>query len=265
MIPASHSSSDSDRSPSASHRSPSRLASADTYRIRVLASLAASLLLVVLLVRLPIYHLPARLGWDAIRGGERITLHEFELQTRDPDRSKADETKDNEAAEIAATAPPTIQTQPSQQESETPAKGMDNQGERREEASDEPAISDSENYVTRLTALDPTGRAPEIIGGPGSFYLQIDYPKAAREQGIQGRVILDFIVDENGQTRNVTVYKSLHPLCDSSAVRALRHTRFVPGRRNGERVSVRMRLPVRFKLLGRKNTVADKASRESNG
>jgi protein TonB len=87
------------------------------------------------------------------------------------------------------------------------------------------------------------------MGGAGSFYLSIDYPEEARRRGIQGRVILDFIVNAQGRTQDVRVLQSLHPLCDSSAVAALKRTRFVPGKRNGEAIPVRMRLPVRFQLV----------------
>jgi periplasmic protein TonB len=90
---------------------------------------------------------------------------------------------------------------------------------------------------------------PQLIGGLAGYYLNIEYPEEAREAGIQGRLLLSFVVERDGRTTDIRVEQSLHPLCDSAAVVALRRSRFVAGRQNGESVRVRMRLPVRFMLL----------------
>ena len=62
-------------------------------------------------------------------------------------------------------------------------------------------------------------------------------------------VVLAFVVELDGSLSELEVLQSLHPLCDSAAVNALRKTRFIPGRQNGRVVRVRMRLPVRFRLV----------------
>lgn len=90
---------------------------------------------------------------------------------------------------------------------------------------------------------------PQIIGGMGSYYIHIEYPEEAMLAGIEGRLVLSFVVETTGHTTAVEVVERLHPACDSAAVRALRKTRFVPGRQNGDVIPVRMRLPVRFKLV----------------
>ncbi len=100
-----------------------------------------------------------------------------------------------------------------------------------------------------LEIFELSGREPSISGGLGSLYMRVDYPVAARQQGIDGRVILTFVVDEDGYPHQVEVTQSAHPLLDSAAVRAVRRTVFVPGRHNGKPVSVRMRLPIRFQLV----------------
>jgi protein TonB len=99
------------------------------------------------------------------------------------------------------------------------------------------------------TILEFAEELPEVQGGMGALYLNIDYPEAARKAGIQGRVVLRFVVERNGSVEHVDVVESLHPLCDSAAVRAVRNTSFVPGRQNGHRVRVRMSLPIRFRLV----------------
>jgi protein TonB len=101
----------------------------------------------------------------------------------------------------------------------------------------------------RNAVLEFSEQMPEIEGGVGAYYLNIRYPKAAIEAGVHGRLILSFVVERDGRPSQIEVLQSLHPLCDSSAVRALRQTRFVPGHQNGEPVRVRMRLPVHFKIV----------------
>ena len=95
-------------------------------------------------------------------------------------------------------------------------------------------------------AQDP----PSIRGGLGAYYINIEYPPEAVEQEIEGRLVLRFVVGTDGRARDILVTESLHPLCDSAAVRALRQTTFAPGRQDGKKVSVRMQLPVRFRLVG---------------
>jgi protein TonB len=77
----------------------------------------------------------------------------------------------------------------------------------------------------------------------------ISYPVIAAEQGIQGRVILRFVVGPDGSIGNVEVQRSLDPSCDKEAVRVVKKMpRWNPGKQNGNAVSVYYTLPVLFKL-----------------
>ena len=98
--------------------------------------------------------------------------------------------------------------------------------------------------------LDFAEEPPSIVGGLGSYYINIAYPQEAVDANIQGRLILRFVVDVDGSTHSIDVIKSLHPLCDSAAVRAVRLTTFTPGVQNGVPVPVRMSLPVVFRIVG---------------
>ena len=117
-----------------------------------------------------------------------------------------------------------------------------------------PALPDERAPLPELEKLAPilefAQEAPELVGGLGGLYLHIRYPQAAIDQGIQGQLVLRFVVEPDGRTSEIVVEKSLHPLCDSAAVRALREVAFVPGRQDGKPARVRMRLPVRFRLVG---------------
>ena len=99
--------------------------------------------------------------------------------------------------------------------------------------------------------LEFVDQSPTIIGGLSSLYLNIDYPLAARDKGIQGLTVLMFIVEKDGSTSGIEVIKSLHPACDSAAVAAVSRTMFKPGVQDGKEVRVKMRLPIRFKLVKR--------------
>jgi len=94
---------------------------------------------------------------------------------------------------------------------------------------------------------------PQFPGGEGELMKwlgsNIQYPTIASEQGIQGRVVLKFVVRPDGSIDDVQVIKSLEPSCDKEAVRAVKKMpKWIPGKQNGNPVSVYYNLPVQFKL-----------------
>jgi len=84
--------------------------------------------------------------------------------------------------------------------------------------------------------------AVRIAGDPPS------YPKAAREAGIQGVVILDVIIDERGGVERVSVLKTLSIGLDEAAVRAVKGWKFRPATLQGRPVRVQQTLSVNFRL-----------------
>lgn len=75
------------------------------------------------------------------------------------------------------------------------------------------------------------------------------YPFRARFLGIQGTVILDFVVERDGSISNVRVLRGIGGGCDQEAVRVLkRMPRWTPGRRQGEPVRVQLKIPIRFQF-----------------
>jgi protein TonB len=76
------------------------------------------------------------------------------------------------------------------------------------------------------------------------------YTEAARAAGVEGVVVLDLIVDENGKAREISVVQGLEQGLTEAAVAALRACQFSPGERGGAKVPVRVRgFKIRF-LLG---------------
>ncbi|GHT01330.1 cell envelope biogenesis protein TonB [Bacteroidia bacterium] len=94
---------------------------------------------------------------------------------------------------------------------------------------------------------------PSFPGGDKEMmkWLQdnISYPVIAQEQGIQGRVILRFVVGPDGSVGQVEVQRSLDPSCDKEAQRVVKKMpKWIPGKQNGNAVYVYYTLPVLFKL-----------------
>ena len=82
-------------------------------------------------------------------------------------------------------------------------------------------------------------------------YLQMNirYPKEAQERGLQGRVIVQFVVNKDGSICDEHVVKSVDPQLDAEAFRAIRSMpNWIPGKQRGEPVRVRFTLPVTFRL-----------------
>lgn len=89
---------------------------------------------------------------------------------------------------------------------------------------------------------------PELIGGMAALQKNIRYPEMARKAGIEGRVIVQFIVNEEGEVENPRVIRGIGGGCDEEALRAVSNALFKPGRQRGIPVRVQYSLPVIFKL-----------------
>jgi TonB family protein len=102
-------------------------------------------------------------------------------------------------------------------------------------------------------AFDVVEEMPQFPGGPSALYeylaANIRYPKAAHKAGVQGRVILTFVVEKDGSISGTEVVKSVSPLLDAEAVRVINAMpNWVPGRQNGKVVRVKYAVPVSFML-----------------
>jgi len=119
-------------------------------------------------------------------------------------------------------------------------------GEAPSEAPPPPEEGDSEPEIFVVVE-----DAPELIGGLRALQQQVEYPAMARKAGIEGRVIVQFIIDENGDVTSPTVVRGRHPLLDEEALRVIRTAKFTPGRQRGQAVKVQMALPISFVLADR--------------
>lgn len=89
---------------------------------------------------------------------------------------------------------------------------------------------------------------PELIGGLGELQRQIRYPEMARRAGIEGRVFIQFIVNERGEVENPIVMRGIGGGADEEALRVVSQARFVPGMQRGRPVRVQYSLPIFFRL-----------------
>ena len=94
---------------------------------------------------------------------------------------------------------------------------------------------------------------PKYPGGDSElmkfFSQNIVYPEIAKRAGVEGKVILSFVVDKSGNIIDIKVLKSIGAGCDEEAVRALKiMPGWIPGKQNGNPVLTRINIPVVFKL-----------------
>jgi len=94
---------------------------------------------------------------------------------------------------------------------------------------------------------------PQFVGGDLArmkFLAEhLSYPADAAARGIGGKVVVKFIVQENGQISNVEINKSVDPFLDKEAIRVVKLMKpWIPGIEDGEKVSVLFKLPINFKL-----------------
>lgn len=89
---------------------------------------------------------------------------------------------------------------------------------------------------------------PELIGGLAAVQKHITYPEMALKAGIEGRVVVQFLIDKEGNVNDPIVVRGIGGGCDEEALKAVKKVKFVPGKQRGKPVFVRYSMPVTFKL-----------------
>lgn len=115
-------------------------------------------------------------------------------------------------------------------------------------AEPEPPKHEEENIV-----FDIVEQQPMFPGGQTALmkYLfeHTKYPVVAQENGVQGRVTVQFVVEKDGSISDVHVLRGVDPSLDKEAVRVVKSMpRWTPGKQNGINVRVNYRVPVLFRL-----------------
>lgn len=96
-------------------------------------------------------------------------------------------------------------------------------------------------YVEQMPEFN--GNVQEYLGN------KLRYPDQAREAGIEGRVIVKFVVNEDGDISDANVVRGIGGGCDEEALRVVKSMpKWKPGKQNGRPVKVYFTLPISFKL-----------------
>lgn len=116
-----------------------------------------------------------------------------------------------------------------------------------------PPVSNPEPVPVEPEIWDFAEVMPSFKGGTSALnsYLSksIRYPTMAQEEGIEGKVIIQFVVDRDGSISNPVVVRSAHPQLDKEALRVIQNMpRWEPGRQGGKAVRVKFTVPVDFRL-----------------
>jgi protein TonB len=89
---------------------------------------------------------------------------------------------------------------------------------------------------------------PSPVGGYESLYKKIVYPEIARNNSIEGKVYLLVYISESGNVDDIKIVKGIGGGCDKAAEDAIRKTKFIPGKSQGQAIKVKLTIPVTFKI-----------------
>lgn len=116
-------------------------------------------------------------------------------------------------------------------------------------------IPEVEEYVDEKEIFLIVETMPEFPGGMAALnqYLSenIRYPQLAKENGIEGKVFLSFVVEKDGSITDIEVLRGIHggKMCDDEAVRVVKAmSKWSPGKQRGKPVRYSFKLPVQFTL-----------------
>lgn len=130
------------------------------------------------------------------------------------------------------------------------------------------------NDIQRMTSTDDdvyevVEKMPEFPGGIAELmkYLSsnIKYPVEAHKAGIQGRVVVSFVVNKDGTVKDAKIVRSVDKSIDAEALRVISAMpKWQPGYQDGKAVSVRYTVPVTFRLTGESGKVQSTGAGNDN-
>ena len=121
-------------------------------------------------------------------------------------------------------------------------------------AKDDIAAPEPPKHVVEETKIfTVVEQMPMFPGGDGALmgYLRdnIHYPTVAAENGVQGRVVVGFVVERDGSITDVNILRGVDPSLDREAMRVVKSMpKWTPGKQNGSAVRVKYQVPVSFRL-----------------
>ena len=119
-------------------------------------------------------------------------------------------------------------------------------------AQPEKEINGEERFVNEHKGKDADNYGAEFPGGLSKFtdYLiaETKYPEAELKKGLEGKVIVSFIVEKDGTISEVEVKEGISPALDKEAIRVIRNSpNWIPGKENGIPVRIKHDIGLNFK------------------
>jgi protein TonB len=220
-----------------------------------------------LIAALGLVILAFNLDWGSPQGDQNVTTSDrSEIRLRDV-RVTPPEPPEPEPEPEPEQRRPEPKTPQNVERKEVPDQKL----EENPETTDEPTVEPMQKMKTSPTA-DQSTEAPKTTSKPApdptpeppknkvfskntadrnaqmQGSLQPTYPSEAKQAGIQGQVVLQFVVDESGRAQDIQVLSSPNDMLAEAAVNALEEKSFKPAMQNGEPVKMRMSQPVTFRL-----------------
>lgn len=91
-------------------------------------------------------------------------------------------------------------------------------------------------------------KVPMPVGGMETILKNVVYPTDAKKAGIEGKVLVKAVVDENGTVIKTSIEKGDNELLNKAAIEAVKSTKFTAGEKDGKKVKAEVFVPIMFKL-----------------
>jgi len=102
--------------------------------------------------------------------------------------------------------------------------------------------------INGFSQEDKLDKYPEPVGGIEEMIKKISYPETAKDQGIEGKVLVKVIIDEAGTVIETSIIRGMNKDFDAAAMDAIKKTKFTPGIKDNKPVKAEITIPVMFKL-----------------
>lgn len=111
-----------------------------------------------------------------------------------------------------------------------------------------PPPANNSKKVVELHYFAAVENMPRPIGGITAIENKIVYPAIAKRAGVEGRVFVLAYVNKKGDVTKAEIVKGIGAGCDQAALKAVKETKFVPGKQRGKPINVKVSIPVVFRL-----------------
>lgn len=95
---------------------------------------------------------------------------------------------------------------------------------------------------------DDLNKVPFPVGGMKAIAENVQYPAEAKEEGIQGIVLVKAVISEKGEVISAEVVKTVDKRLDKAALKAVKAAKFEAGLKDGKPIEAEVTIPIKFKL-----------------